>query len=294
MPSSRIPIYVWEAVVIAEHGPPEEDGSPAGKKKIVEYLNKHCKKWVFQLERGDATGFLHYQITLSLKKKQRRLPQLADLGYVKRYSQVGDIQGCFDYAQKADTRQAGPWSSEQERRFVPLHMRGVATLRNWQQAVLNKIEQVNSDPARVGRTVFTVIDEVGNMGKSWLADYMEMQNSLSKDWLVVTPVSAPDATRLLSYAANELRRRNHRENIGIIVDVPRYVTNLGMYLTAVEEMLNGRFICTKYGGVTWRTDRPTVVLLCNWKPDLRCMSRDRWCTLAHWDKDGAAIVDPTQ
>ena len=38
---------------------------------LKKLLSEHCKKWVFQKEQDEKTGYLHFQGRVSLKEKKR-------------------------------------------------------------------------------------------------------------------------------------------------------------------------------------------------------------------------------
>lgn len=44
--------------------------------ELKDKLNIHCKKWIFQEEKGTSTGYEHYQGRISLKMKARKGPVL--------------------------------------------------------------------------------------------------------------------------------------------------------------------------------------------------------------------------
>lgn len=97
------------------------------------------KNWVFQLERGEETGRLHYQCSLSLKNKvtKSKLLRLLAIAWKQQFPNhpvletlsgegvsetseslfnqttvlpMQDEAASFDYSQKTDTRVKGPWS----------------------------------------------------------------------------------------------------------------------------------------------------------------------------------------
>lgn len=83
---------------------------------IIGVLEDHVKFLVFQLERGEETGMNHFQMYLSLKKKQR-ITTVAPL-FVENFpfleaphleERKGAPEDCYKYCTKDDTRLFGPW-----------------------------------------------------------------------------------------------------------------------------------------------------------------------------------------
>ena len=94
------------------------------KKKILEFLEEHCKKWTFQLERGEKTGKLHFQGRFSLKSKTR-LTGLVKLLPKAHFSVTSNENrtNCF-YVEKEDTRIKGPWRDTDKKK--PSHTKWVS------------------------------------------------------------------------------------------------------------------------------------------------------------------------
>ena len=61
--NQRLPeLYVWDFTLTNKN---EEDLNT-----LKAILISNCKNWAFQLEKGDQTGFIHWQGRLSLRKKK--------------------------------------------------------------------------------------------------------------------------------------------------------------------------------------------------------------------------------
>ena len=81
----------------------------------------HCKKYVFQIERGPETGKLHFQglVCLHTKIRARQLGMsLSQTCYGIQFQPAADVNALTQYCQKEDTRIAGPW-------IWPSHLRWV-------------------------------------------------------------------------------------------------------------------------------------------------------------------------
>jgi len=91
------------------------------KDLLTSFFKTYTKQWVYQLERGDTTGYKHYQCRISLKEKVR------DTGLYKLIANHGLIihrdaisttsknsssgEAFWNYCTKDHTRIEGPWTS---------------------------------------------------------------------------------------------------------------------------------------------------------------------------------------
>lgn len=79
-------------------------------------LKQIANKFVFQLEKGEVSGYEHYQVRLRLIKKKRpneAYIQFADLIKGAHWSPTCKSvhqAKTFNYVMKADTRLEGPWT----------------------------------------------------------------------------------------------------------------------------------------------------------------------------------------
>ena len=84
----------------------DEEKSPKG---LELWLRKHCDRYTMQLERGEDTGYLHLQLSLTLKKKAR-LTWLKNHFMKEAHCEIiRNQEKAFDYCMKEETRVKGPW-----------------------------------------------------------------------------------------------------------------------------------------------------------------------------------------
>lgn len=84
---------------------------------LEKWLKDNTKNFIFQLERGEESGNLHFQGYLQLETKDRDTAlakKLRDAGFKMHVapSSTAGKQALQDYAMKDDTRVQGPWTKK--------------------------------------------------------------------------------------------------------------------------------------------------------------------------------------
>lgn len=129
-------------------------------------------------------------------------------------------------------------------------------LRDWQQSVVDAVHE-QPDP----RSILFVVDERGDQGKSFLADYLQERH---QNVLVLEPGKLADLAYVYEPGTEIL-----------IVDVPRSRTKYLDY-SFLESIKNGRLFCTKYESRMIRFRPPHVIVFMNEHPDPNALSADRY------------------
>lgn len=91
-----------------------DDTSNVPPEKLHAIISAFCKKFVFQLERGDKTGNLHYQIALYFLNA-------ISFDTIKNHFEINNLRpkimksimrfkNCYTYCSKEHTRVSGPWT----------------------------------------------------------------------------------------------------------------------------------------------------------------------------------------
>lgn len=136
------------------------------------------KKWVFQLERGDEKGNLHYQGFISLHKKSTKKSLLKEFNNVFNTDickcvtviQSRDEEKSVDYCSK-DNRVSGPWTSEDVQytgRDLDVFNQGYLP---WQKEVYGAVEKfilTGSSDFQNNRQITLFLDPKGRAGKTVL------------------------------------------------------------------------------------------------------------------------------
>lgn len=256
------------------------------EKFIIEQLKPLAKKYVFQKEKGENTGYLHWQGRISLFKRAT-IPVatsmfIEQLGITKK----GDWYfrptsgGCknFSYAMKLQTRIDGPWSDKDQERYIPYQYS--MTPYDWQQAIFDTAKE--RDP----RTINCIVDPEGGLGKSFTMGY----GRVHFDFPFVNVTS--DADRTIATVCDILLSSDNRDPKLIFVDIPRSFDHrkLPELFVAIEIIKSGIVSDTRYHNRTWIFDSPQVWVFCNTSLPKTLVSKDRW---KFWTVDASKNLKPS-
>lgn len=244
-------------------------------------LDGYCKKWVFQLERGEKStelnpeGYLHYQGRLSLIKKKReghaakllKAKGLKDIHLLVTSKTQADGYSKSNeafYCLKEDTKQGGPWTDQDFRAKPdlpwPYNEECWDPPLPWMKTMLEKLA------TRSKRIIHCIVDKNGCSGKTSFGMYC-----LSKGIAFRVP-PFNDLNDIYGVVMAYPGQKAY------IFDMPRSVPKgrlQGMY-AGIEEIRNG-YCCDKRYHFKFKTfDSPNVLVFTNKKPNLSYLSRDRW------------------
>lgn len=229
------------------------------------WLKDVAKCWCFQLEKGEKTGYEHYQIRLSLKQKSRQCPTpVKEAHYCPTSDANKDNQF---YVMKAETRIKGPWTDADEEVYIPRQFRGLLEkLTPWQKYVIESRETFDT------RSINLIFDPIGNKGKSTLASLGEIHYG----GFVCPQIN--DHKELMQAVCNHYMDHNIRDSRLLFIDLPRAYdkSNLGNMMAAIETIKNGKLYDLRYHSKTWWIDSPTIWIFTNMEPNLEHFSKDRW------------------
>lgn len=126
--------------------------------------------------------------------------------------------------------------------------------------IQNKILEIIDGEVNT-RQVNWIYDEIGNTGKSYIAKYLQ-------------------TTRKVYYITggrqNDILYGYQGEGI-VIIDLARtYADNLEHIYTIIENIKNGQYLSTKYETQQRVFEVPHIIVLANFKPDIKKLSLDRW------------------
>lgn len=222
-------------------------------------LQDHCKKWSFQLERGEQTGKLHLQGRFSLKVRAR-LHTLQNLFGVKWHFSITSTENRDNtfYVTKAETRVRGPWRDDDP--YIPRQIREITELYHWQQQVINSAKTWDT------RHINILIDEDGNHGKSILKTYIGV-NRIGR------------ALPYLNDYRDIMRIVMDTPKVPLyIIDIPRALKKEGMnaFFSAIETLKDGYAYDDRYTFKEQYFDCPNIWVFMNRIPDTGHLSKDRW------------------
>ena len=228
---------------------------------IKDELKKHCKKWAFQLEKGENTGKDHYQGRFSLKLKNRLTWLVKNFNFIAHFSVTSNENRDNNfYVTKDDTRILGPWKDTDTEIYIPRDIRKIDKLLPW-QSLLKDVLSVEED-----RIVHVVYDPKGNSGKSTFTRYM-MCHQLGQ--LIPFCNDFKDIMRMVM---------DMPTNKCYLMDMPRAINKEKLYqlFAGIEMIKTGYAYDDRYHFKQKIFDPPQICLFTNKEPDLDLLSKDRW------------------
>lgn len=238
------------------------------KELITEILKKIGKKWTFQIEKGHNTGYVHYQIRVSLYKKKTFnmmkawLDELDMEGYHLSQTSTNATKGPPFYVMKEDTRIEGPWS-DTDPQARPMTKTATKVeengLRPWQNDLLMEADGYDD------RHIWCVIDKRGNNGKGALCKWM-----YSKGYAMIVPPfqKMEDIVQFCISHPSKL----------YLIDMPRAMKKKHLYdmYSGIEALKDGYLYDKRYKGTFHLIDEPNIIVFTNTQPKMRYLSADRW------------------
>ena len=233
------------------------------KDDIISWLEKNAKTWCFQLEKGETTGYVHFQGRVSLRKKVRLTGQIKVQPWENHcnWSVTSNTNSgnCF-YVLKDDTRIEGPWTEKDVQVYIPRQIREIRALYPWQQSIVDMADVWDT------RTINMIYDPLGNIGKSVLVGYMRCHGLARK----LPPLN--DYKDVMRIICDMPTSRCY------LFDMPRAMKKdkLGQLYTAIEEVKSGYAFDDRYSFKEKFFDCPNIWIFANTLPDFAMLSKDRW------------------
>jgi len=235
---------------------------------LADILEAHCANWVFQKEKGEKTGYVHFQIRARLKKQQYLPSIIKDWQLILPKCHISATSNGvhaarnFCYVMKEDTRVEGPWSNEN----MPKHM-----TRQIEQFLTNELypwqkDLINMCSEKEDRFITVIIDEVGKTGKSIMSEYLEYCDLAYE---IPTMLNMED---IMQCCMGIPAQRAY------LIDMPRGLRKekLASFYAGLESLKNGTMYDKRYAFKKRRIDRPQVFVFTNTMPDRKLLSLDRW------------------
>jgi len=238
-------------------------------KQVKDFLKEYCKKWCFQQEKGEKTGYLHWQIRGSLKNKVRMNVMMRYIKDAFGYENVSpdglsrtsnENKDNDFYCLKEATRVDGPWKDTDEEIFIPLQIEEIEMLRPWQQKVVASLDVWDT------RTINIIYDPIGNNGKSILCSWIRV----FKLGRILPALN--DAKDLMRACYDMPTARAY------VIDLPRALDKRRMneMFSAIEQIKSGYCYDDRYSFKEKIFNCPNIWLCTNVIPDLHLLSSDRW------------------
>jgi len=229
------------------------------------FLEGICKKYVYQLEAGELSGYEHYQGRISLHKKKRVGEVITQYKWPGIHWSPTSTQGTktFSYVMKQDTRIAGPWSDTDPK---PMRVaRQVTDFRQkpmypWQASVVELCKQWNS------RNIICIYDDKGCNGKTSLRLHL-MTAGLARSIPFCNDYR--DVMRMVMCMPR---------NGCYFIDLPRALGKDKLYQmwSACESIKDGYIYEDRYSFRDEIIDSPQLIITTNCVPNTDLLTRDRW------------------
>lgn len=230
--------------------------------EMMKKLREVCKKWCFQLERGESNGLLHFQGRISLIKKIKIHQVVKLFEWEKTHWSITSEEnmGNMFYVMKDESRVEGPWCDTDHFMKIPRDIAKIKELRKWQADLLDKLEVYDE------RTIHVVIDKKGNNGKSTLARYC-LVYGLGRQIPFLN-----DYKELMEAIMDMPKSKIY------FLDMPRACTKdkIKQIWGAIETVKGGYAFDRRYHWKEEVFDPPNICVFSNVEPDSELMSKDRW------------------
>lgn len=249
----------------------DEETMNEGRAGFIKFFTEYCDRWVFQLEKGEESGRLHYQGRFSLKVKTR-LTTLTSKKFFKEFhchlSPTHVTDGNFDYVMKEESRVDGPWRDENGPKPAPI-LNSVVMLDQgllpWQQTLFEMSQVYDS------RTIDIIYDPRGNIGKTVFTRWMKHHGHAHR-----IPSSLQSSKDIMQMVMSVIRKRGERKVF--IIDFPKSITHAhhANIWSAIEDIKGGFAYDTRYAYDDLDFNEPRIFVFTNTLPPKTFMSEDRW------------------
>jgi len=216
---------------------------------LSQELRVFCKKFTFQLEKGEESGYLHWQIFISLKTKE----------YFKTvknlFPSTAHIEACRNgwqasaYCSKSETRVEGPYDENS------VFLKTISNLYPWQERIRLMCLKEPDD-----RTINWVWEPEGNKGKTSFCKYMYLNYK---------------ATILGNGAFKDIAQALSDSPKIVMFNITRDLEDRFNY-SAVEAIKDGMVFSGKYESRMKVFNSPHIFIFANFEPKVDKMSLDRW------------------
>lgn len=217
--------------------------------QLSQTFKSFCKEFYFQLEKGEKTGYKHWQCVASLIKKEYMKTVKNMFGDKVHIEACKDWHASINYCSKGDSRLEGPYNHKST--FIDI----ITELRPWQAELKNDLLEPPDD-----RTIIWYYDPQGGKGKTRFAKYMAIKHG---------------ATILNNGAFKDIAQALPDDPKIVIFNFSRDLQERVNY-NAIEAVKDGLVFSAKYESRTKIFNCPHVVIFANFPPDKSRMTADRW------------------
>lgn len=234
------------------------------------FTSRSNLRYVFQQEKGD-NGTIHLQGTFK-SNSPIKFSTLKGLFPKTHFEKTKSWPESVKYCSKSDTRDGSIFTNMSlDLPKVVVDDFSLDIASDWQKRI---IELVNSPADK--RKIHWFVDTLGNTGKTTLARHLAI--TFPNNMLYLSGKCAD-----IKYGVAEFLKNKKNDLKFVIFDMARTIENKISY-QAIEEIKNGIFYSSKYESGMLVFNRPIIIVLSNFNPDLDALSKDRW-DVYHIDSD---------
>lgn len=262
---AEVPCYVWD-LTLRETDANDKILTPLD---VHRELRGYCKKWSFQLEAGNVTGYRHYQVRVSFIAKRRKAQcgtWLAKVGWKGHFTQTSkeNVDKEAFYCQKVETRLEGPWTEKDYTEPPPKTWQLEVFIENGLKPWMLKIMDMIKTPDM--RHINMIVNHSGNKGKSLFVEYMEYEGLAYE----APPINSFDDLMQALHGAPP--------QACYMVDMPKGMRKEKMhqFFSGIEYLKNGITYDKRYAFKKRRFGRPHIFIFSNDVPERSYVSVDRW------------------
>ncbi len=231
------------------------------KINIIKLLDKKCKKWAFQLEKGE-TGYEHFQGRCSLKTKTRNVIKIFNIKQIHWSITSNENKTNNFYVLKEESRIDGPWTNKMDLvpNYIPRQIREIKQLYSFQQKIITILGKWDT------RHINILVDDIGNIGKSIIKTYCGVHKIAC-----IIPF-CNDYKDILRSVMDRPKRGAY------IIDMPRCINKEKLFqlYSAIETIKDGYAYDDRYKFREEYFDCPNIFVFTNSTPEKSLLTPDRW------------------
>lgn len=215
-----------------------------------------AERYLFQLEEGEE-GTPHFQGVVYFKNPLELKSLKPILGRKVHWERCNHWPKAVEYCQKQASRVDGPWAKGVT---LKKDVKLIEVPFDWQQKVIDECQTEPDD-----RKINWIWCESGGTGKTQLAKLLVV-----KYGAILVGGKASDAKFAI------LRALKSGKEIKVVVFLfPRSSEEFVSY-DAIESIKDGIFFSSKYESEAAVFNSPHIFVFCNFRPDYKKLSSDRW------------------
>lgn len=220
--------------------------------KVFQNIGVYYK---FQGEKGNTTGYEHWQAYIHLKKKQR-LTYWKKILPTAHAEKCNNINACKDYCGK-ETTAITPTYEWTIPKYPGVKIIKDEQLYKWQKDIIEIIKTEPDD-----RTIHWYWSTKGNTGKTQFCKYL----AVKYDCAYVSQGKSED----IKFSIKDTEHKT------LLIDLWRGTKEENVPYQCMEEIKNGVFLVGKYESMTTLRNSPHIFVFSNMYPNIDMLSEDRW------------------